>query len=384
MPWSRLILHVDLDAFFASVEQRDDPSLRGTPVLVGGAGRRGVVAAASYEARAFGCRSAMPTREALARCPQAIVVRPRFERYREASLGFRAILESVSPIIEPLSLDEAFVDATGSQRLLGDGATIGQAIRTRVRAELSITCSVGVAANKFLAKLASDLNKPDGLTVLAPESLPGSIADLPIERMWGVGPVTADRLRRRGITRFRDLQESDDDALLALIGEEGLAWKRLAWGLDERPVVTEREPVSIGHERTFGEDLRSVAAAEEELLRLADMVASRLRRKGLRAARLSIKIRFGDYRTITRAVSLGEPSDRSDRIRAAAREVFRRWAEREFRPVRLLGCTAGGLVTEGPQLSLFADPSDAKRGAVDRVADQIRAKFGGDAIGRAR
>lgn len=383
MHWPRLILHVDLDAFFASVEQRDDPTLRGKPVLVGGRGLRGVVAAASYEARAFGCRSAMPMREAIARCPKAIVVTPHFERYREASRAFRAILDGVSPLVEPLSIDEAFVDATGSQRLLGDGRTIAEGVRRRVRDELGLTCSVGVAPSKFVAKLASDLDKPDGCTVIAASELPERLADLPIERMWGVGPVTADRLRRRGILRFRDLQGADDDALRSLLGEEGPAWKRLALGEDDRPVVLERDPVSVGHERTFGENLRTLAEAEAELAALAESVAARLRAKGFRAARVTVKIRFGDFRTITRAETLDEPTDRTDRIVGAARELLRRWASHEFRPVRLLGCTAGGLVREAPQLSLFPDPVDAKKEAVDRVADRIRSRFGSGAIGRA-
>jgi DNA polymerase-4 len=377
------MLHIDLDAFFASVEERDDPSLRGKPVLVGGRGLRGVVAAASYEARAFGCRSGMPMREALARCPKAIVATPRFERYREVSRAFRAILEGVSPLVEPLSIDEAFVDATGSQRLLGEGRAIAEEIRRRVRNELELTCSVGVAPNKFVAKLASDLEKPDGCTVIAAEDLPQRLAELPIERLWGVGPVTADRLRRCGILRFRDLQGADDDALRSLLGDEGPAWKRLALGEDDRPVVLERDPVSVGHERTFGENLRTLAEAETELAALAESVAARLRAKGFRAARVTVTIRFGDFRTITRAKTLDEPTDRTDRIVGTSRDLLRRWAAREFRPVRLLGCTAGGLAREAPQLSLFPDPADAKKEAVDRVADRIRSRFGKDAIGRA-
>jgi DNA polymerase-4 len=383
MSWPRTILHVDMDAFFASVEQLDDPALRGRPVLVGGRGPRGVVAAASYEARAFGCRSAMPSRQALALCPQAIVVRPRFERYKECSLRLRTILESCSPLVEPISIDEAFVDVTGSERLLGDGPSIARSIRERVRGELGLTCSIGVAPNKFVAKLASDLDKPDGLTVIPPDGIAERLAPLPIERIWGVGPVAAGTLRRHGISVFRDLQRADEAELAALLGEAGPQWRRLAWGLDDRPVRVDHEAVTVGHERTFGEDLRRPDQVEAELLGLAEHVAERLRRKELLARRITVKIRFGDFRTITRARTLPEPTDRSDLVRETARAIFRAWASGAFEPVRLIGCSAGGLVAGEPQLGLFDGAAQAKARTVDRVADAIRARFGGDAIGRA-
>jgi DNA polymerase-4 len=240
-----------------------------------------------------------------------------------------------------------------------------------------------VAPNKFVAKLASDLDKPDGLTVIPAEGIAQRLATLAIERMWGVGPVAAQTFHRHGLKTFGDVQRCDEAQLEALFGESGPHWRRLAFGLDEREVSVGHEAVTVGHEQTFGEDLRTAAEVEEHLLGQADEVAARLRRKGLQATRVTVKIRYSDFTTITRARMLDEPTDRSDLLRQAAREVFRRWASREFQPVRLIGCTASGLV-EGPsQLSLFPDPSEEKHRSMDRVADAIRAKFGRGSIGRA-
>ncbi|MFO0828172.1 MAG: DNA polymerase IV [Phycisphaerales bacterium] len=380
MPWPRTILHVDMDAFYASVEQLDDPSLRGRPVLVGGSGRRGVVCAASYEARRFGCRSAMPMAQARALCPQAIIVKPHFDRYHECSDRLMEILESFSPLVQPLSLDEAFVDVSGSLRLFGDGVSIARTIRQRVRDEVHLTCSVGVAPNKFVAKLASDLNKPDGLTVIAPDEVVERLAPLAIERMWGVGPVAAETFRRYGFKTFGDVQQASDETLAALFGDHGEHWKALAFGRDERPVAVERVAASVGHEQTFGEDLRTPAEVETHLAAQAEAVAGRLRRKRLKAARVTVKIRFGDFRTITRSTTLPNATDRTDVLRDEARSLFRAWASSSFRPVRLIGCTASGISTGDEQLELFSDPRAEKRTAVDRVADAIRAKFGRDAI----
>ncbi len=383
MSWPRTILHVDMDAFYASVEQLDDPSLRGKPVLVGGNGRRGVVGAASYEARKFGCRSAMPMAQARALCPHARIVPPRFARYRELSDRLMDIMESYSPLVEPLSLDEAFVDVTGCERLHGDGVTIAQAIRARVRRELGLTCSVGVAPNKFVAKLGSDLQKPDGLTVLPAEGLSERLAPLAIERMWGVGPVAAEAFHRIGVRTFGDLQRLDEEHLANLMGDGARDWKRLSFGEDTRPVVVDRTAKSVGHEQTFGEDLRDRNEVEAYLLQECDDVAARLRRKGMKASRVTVKIRFGDFKTITRSRTLEQATDRSDLLREAARSLFRAWADDGYRPVRLIGCHASGLVDGGEQLALFGGESDTKHVAIDRVSDAIRAKFGKDAISRA-
>jgi DNA polymerase-4 len=289
-PWPRTILHVDMDAFYASVEQLDDPRLRGKPVLVGGNGRRGVVGAASYEARKFGCRSAMPMAQARALCPHAMIVPPRFARYRELSDRLMDIMESYSPLVEPLSLDEAFVDVTGCERLHGDGVTIAQAIRARVRQELGLTCSVGVAPNKFVAKLGSDLQKPDGMTVLPAEGMAERLAPLAIERMWGVGPVAAEAFHRIGVRTFGDLQRLEEEHLANLMGDGARDWKRLSFGEDTRPVVVDRTAKSVGHEQTFGEDLRDRNEVEAYLLQECDDVAARLRRKGMKASRVTVKI----------------------------------------------------------------------------------------------
>ena len=372
-----------MDAFYASVEQLDHPHMRGKPVLVGGNGRRGVVGAASYEARVFGCRSAMPMGQARALCPHAIIARPRFHRYRELSDRLMEIIESFTPLVEPLSLDGAFADVTGSERLHGDGVTIAKAIRARVRAELGLTCSVGVAPNKFVAKLGSDLQKPDGLSVLPPEGLAERLAPLAIERMWGVGPVTAKHLHAIGVRTFGDLQAIDAGQLENLIGEGALDWKRRALGEDDRPVHVEHQAKSVGHEQTFGEDLRDRNEVESHLMDECDDVAARLRRKGLKAGRLTIKIRFGDFRTITRSQTLDEATDRSDRLREAARSLFRAWADGQYRPVRLIGCSASRLSEGNEQLVLFGEPQATKHAAIDKVSDAIRAKFGKDAIARA-
>ncbi|MBL9119293.1 MAG: DNA polymerase IV [Phycisphaerae bacterium] len=383
MSWPRTILHVDMDAFYASVEQLDNPALRGKPVLVGGNGRRGVVGAASYEARKFGCRSAMPMGQARALCPQAIVTPPRFHRYRELSERLMEIIERYSPLVEPLSLDEAFADVTGSERLHGDGVTIAKAIRSQVREELGLTCSVGVAPNKFVAKLGSDLQKPDGLSVLPPDGLAERLAPLAIERMWGVGPVTAKLLHQIGVRTFGDLQAIDGQQLENLIGESALDWKRRAFGEDDRPVHTDHTAKSVGHEQTFGEDLRDRQEVESHLMDECDDVAARLRRKGLKAGRLTVKIRFGDFKTITRSLTLDESTDRSDRLREAARTLFRAWADVHYRPVRLIGCSTSQLSEGNEQLSLFDEPGATKHAAIDKVSDAIRAKFGKDAIARA-
>src|SRR5262245_48268274 len=253
---ARVILHVDMDAFYASIEQLDDPALRGRPVLVGGTGPRSVVCAASYEARPFGCRSAQPMGMALRMCPQAVVVVPRFARYREVSDAMFAILHDVSPLVEPLSIDEAFVDLTGTERLLGPAERVAQEIRRRIRAELGVTASVGVAPNKFVAKIASDLNKPDGLTVVAPGKVLEMLHALPIERMWGVGPATASRFRSLGVTTIGALAAWSEERLRREFGAAGAEhFFHLARGDDDRPVVPDAQAKSIGHEETFDTDL---------------------------------------------------------------------------------------------------------------------------------
>jgi DNA polymerase-4 len=378
----RTILHLDLDAFFASVEQRDDPSLRGRPVLVGGSGPRGVVSAASYEARRFGCRSAMPTASARRLCPEAVVVKPRFEAYSAASEAVFDLMERTTPLIEPLSIDEAFLDVTGSRRLLGDGPTIAQHLRDRINRATGLTASVGVASNKFLAKLASDFSKPDGLAVVDDAWLREVLPGLSIGRLWGVGPVLEKALRRRGLHTFRDVAEAEPAVLGPLVGGDAARLQRLARGVDERPVVVDRAAKSIGQERTFAEDLVEVEEVKAILLREVEAIARRLRRAGLRARTLSLKIRFGDYRTISRSTTWDSPADRTDLLWQRAEQLFDQWAAASFQPVRLIGASVSQLASGPLQPGLFTHEDEARRQALDAVADRIAERFGRAAASR--
>ncbi|MEC7352023.1 MAG: DNA polymerase IV [Planctomycetota bacterium] len=382
-PRSRTILHCDLDAFFASVEQMDDPSLRGRPVLVGGTGLRGVVAAASYEARRFGCRSAMPTSIALQRCPDAVLLPGRSARYGELSRQFMSILEDASPLVEPLSLDEAFVDVTGSRRLLGDGVQIARWIRQRTLDEVGLVVSIGVAPNKFVAKIASDLEKPDALCVIEPSGLAERLASLPIERMWGLGPRSVERFRLEGFSTFGDLQRSSPGQLAARFGDSAARFHSLSLGIDERPLAPERTAKSIGQERTFGEDISELDTLRGILLGEVEQVAERLRRKGSHATRVTLKIRFGDFQTITRSRTLGSPTSVTGTLWEAGLSVFEDWARTQFRPVRLLGFTVSGF--DGPDApSLFPDPGDERGKRIDDVTDRIHDRFGEASISRAK
>ncbi len=378
----RRILHLDMDAFYASVEQRDRPELRGRPVLVGSDRPRGVVAAASYEARAFGCRSAMPTARALGLCPDAAVVAPRFERYVEASRRVFAVLERYAPVVQPVSIDEAFLDLTGTERLLGPAADVARALKRDVRAATSLTASVGIAPNRLLAKIASDLRKPDGLEVIEEGDVDRVLLPLPVERLWGVGPVTAERLHGMGVRTVGDLRAVPPARLRARFGAAGEDLRRLARGIDDSPVVPDREAKSVGHEETFEVDLPEPEEVRAVLREQAEAVGRRLRRHGLRAGGVSLKIRFGDYETISRSAVLPEPADAAQALRDAALAVFDRWAAEGFRPVRLIGMAAQHLTGGGGQGALFADPGAARRRDIDRALDEIRDRFGDRTIRR--
>ncbi|MFM2163601.1 MAG: polymerase [Planctomycetota bacterium] len=372
---ARVILHVDMDAFYASVEQRDDPALRGRPVLVGGREGRGVVCAASYEARRFGCRSAMPMAQAMRLCPQAAVVKPDFAKYTAASQAIRAIFGRYSPEIEPLALDEAFIDVTASLALFGSGRRIGEEIRAAVRSELSLTCSVGVAPNKFCAKIASDLRKPDALVEFDARSLAETLAPLEIERMWGVGPVAAGQLRSRGYATFGDIQRAGEERLAQDFGDAGRSWHRLSRGIDDREVVVDRTAKSVGEEETFPEDIDSVREIEERLLAQADEVGRRLRARGLYAQTVAIKIRFSDFATHTHARTLDSPTDHTNELREAARALLASFAAREWRAVRLCGFAASRVTGHAGQLPLFDDGKREKLAKLDDLRDRIRARF---------
>ena len=320
----RVIMHVDMDAFFASVEQFDDPSLRGKPVLVGGAGNRGVVAAASYEARVFGCHSAQPMIVARRLCPDAAVVKPNGARYREISSRVFEILGGFTPLLQPLSVDEAFLDVTGSLRLLGEPREIAQRIKHDIKAQTGLNASVGVAPNKFLAKLASDLEKPDGLVVIERERINEVLTPLPVTVIFGIGPAARGRLERLGVRTIGDALGLPVETLEGRLGSFGRRVWELARGIDDRPVRTDHEAKSISHEQTFG-----VNAADPEFVRAvimtqAEDVARRLRRHGRTARTVTIKIRFGDFETVTRSATLPGATDRTDEVVVGGARALRR------------------------------------------------------------
>ena len=373
-----------MDAFFAAVEQRDQPALRGKPVLVGGEGPRSVVATASYEARPFGCRSAMPVAQAKRLCPQAIIVPPHFQRYRQVSEAMFDILGDFTPLIEPLSIDEAFLDLTGTQRLHGSAESVARRIKQRVREELHLTISVGVASNKFLAKLASDLQKPDGLTIIRPKDIDRILPPLPISRIWGIGPKTQARLNDLGIKKIGDIRKLSLDVLVAKFGSEGERYHRLAYGLDDRDVTPDSQTKSIGQEQTFGIDICDPEELRSVLLGEVEQVARRLRRHDLRARGVTLKIRDGAFNTITRAAPLDPPTNLTQALWDAARGIFDTWAGASFKPLRLLGVQANSLTADAEQLPLFADAKTEQQRRIDTALDQINARFGKTAVSRGR
>jgi DNA polymerase-4 len=375
----RCILHLDMDAFFAAVEQRDRPELRGKPLLIGHDGPRGVVATASYEARRFGCHSAQPMAIARRLCPQAIILSARGGRYEEVSERMFALLEEFSPQIEPLSIDEAFLDLAGTERALGEPESVARRLKERIRSELELTASVGLAANKFLAKLASDMDKPDGLTVIGPGDVDRILPPLPVTRLWGVGPATAERLRRLGVRTIGDLRRWPDERFEEHFGADGRRYRDLAWGVDDRPVVPDREARSISHERTFETDVAEVDEVRRVLLDQVEQVARRVRKHGLKAGGVSVKIRFGDFQTITRSRTLDHPTDATAELWRAAASLLDAWP---FRPVRLIGMAAERMSRAAGQLPLFAEPGSDRQRRLDTVTDRINARFGTRAIRR--
>ena len=381
MESQRQILHVDMDAFYASVEQRDDPSLRGKPVVVGGRSRRGVVAAASYEVRPFGVRSAMSMVEALQRCPDAVVVPPRMGRYAAVSEEVFAIFHRFTPLVEGLSFDEAFLDVTASRRLFGDGIAIARRIKDAIRSELELTASAGVAPAKFVAKVASDLDKPDGLVVVAPEGVREFLAPLPIERMWGVGKKASAQLRARGFRTIGDLASTSPETLEAALGSWGRSVHALARGHDPRPVVPDRDAKSIGAEETFETDLRTAADLERPLLHQAARVAARLSRSQLRASCVTVKLKYHDHTLKTRQLRLPEPVADTDSIYDAARSLLPRFPP-TARGVRLTGVSVSEL-HEGPAApALFPDERRAKRERIEALTGELRERFGSAGVTR--
>ena len=378
------ILHVDMDAFFASVELLDRPDARGKPAIVGHAGGRGVVTSATYEARRFGVRSAMPMSQALRLCPNAIILPPHYDKYVEHSRAVMDIFREVTPLVEPLSIDEAFLDVAGARRLLGSPRRIAELIRARVREERGLTCSVGVAGTKFMAKLASGRAKPDGLLVIPPADTLAYLRPLPVGALWGVGASTQASLERMGMRTVGDLADAPLAVLQRAVGEAGARrLHELANGRDHRQVVTESREKSIGHENTFAVDVAEPDRLRRELLRLSGRVGERLRTHGMLSRTVSIKVRFSDFRTLTRSRTLTEPTNVGRRLFEEAWDIFG-MLQLDLRqtPIRLIGVRAEQLVdVRGDALALW-DPDEEWR-ETERALDAVSARFGRGAIGPA-
>ena len=377
------ILHVDMDAFYASVEERDQPELRGQPVIVGGIAGRGVVCAASYEARKYGVHSAMPTATARRLCPHGVFLPVRMKHYAQISRQIRDIFFAFTPLVEPLSLDEAFLDVRGCDGMFGQAPEIARQIKARIQAETGLTASVGMAPNKFLAKLASDHGKPDGFVVLPPERVTEFLTPLPVGRIWGVGAKGEKRLHALGIRTIGQLAALPERILTDHFGKAGRQMWQLAHGQDDRLVVPDREAKSISTETTFAQDIGDRDILRVYLLDLVDHLASRLRHEGLHGRTIELKIRSSDFRTRNRSASLAEPTNLTDVLWQAAIELFERSLSRELLPVRLLGVGAARLARDPVvQRGLFDGEVRDKQGALDRAVDVIRGQFGIGAIRR--
>lgn len=373
----RWIMHVDMDAFFASVEQRDDPALQGKPVIVCGKSRRSVVATASYEARAFGVHSAMPLSQAKRLCPHGCFVAPRFEAYREASDAIHQVMLHYADTYEPISLDEAFLDISGMGRQYPTLGSIGRAIKEEIRCAVHLTASVGIAPNKFLAKMASDMNKPDGLCIIPYGREQEVLAPLPVRRLWGVGRVTEKKLLAAGFRTIADIQEAAPEKLSALLGNQGPLLKALSLGIDERPIISSRQVKSIGDESTYEYDLTDRRAIDREIAIHSDIVAQRLRRHDLAARTISLKIRFASFKTIMRSLSLEEGTNLQETIDSACQTLLSRIPLTEG--IRLIGVTASNLGTPLSIPSLFSDKEE-KRARAAKAMDSIQEKYGRKAL----
>ena len=380
----RTILHVDMDAFYASVEERERPDLAGRPVVVGGNPEgRGVVAAANYAAREYGVRSAMPAARARLLCPHAVFIRSRMTLYAEVSAEIRVIFERYTPLVEPLSLDEAFLDVGASEELFGTGVDIARRIKGDIRSELGLVASVGVAPNRFLAKLASDLDKPDGLVVVAPGSVQEFLDPLPVEKLWGVGAAAEKRLRALGVHTIADLRTRPETALGEQFGKWGHRLFELAHGRDDRPVSPEQEARSISHETTFEIDVTQDAALRACLRGLTEQVAWRVRKQGLCARTVEIKVRYADFRTVNRAAGLAAASNRTRDLWACASRLLTRQLARRADPVRLLGMGVCRLTRERvEQPDLFDAPVAARQQRIDSMVDAVNERFGAAGLRR--
>jgi len=376
------IIHLDMDAFYPSVEVLDNPQLKGKPVIVGGSRQRGVVSSASYEARKFGVHSAQPMATAMRLCPHGIVLPVRMARYKEVSGQVFEIFHLFTPLVEPLSIDEAFLDVTGSTRLLGSPIEIAKKIKQMVVEKTGLTISAGVAPSKFVAKIASDMEKPDGLTVVPADKIREFLDPLPIKKMWGVGKVTQEALTRLSIHTFKDLRQMPVEVLEKKFGKHGIHMHQLSLGIDDRDVVTAHEVKSIGHEITYSKDILDLELAKRELLSLANQVARRMRREGVEGKTITLKVKYNDFVRITRSVTLHKYTNDSAEIYSNICSLLEKTAVGK-RPVRLLGISLSNLadIGSGRQLSLFNHQEpDEKRNELNKALDSIFEKFGDKGI----
>ncbi|PKN30908.1 MAG: DNA polymerase IV [Deltaproteobacteria bacterium HGW-Deltaproteobacteria-21] len=381
----RWIIHLDMDAFYPAVEVLDNPDLKGKPVIVGGSRKRGVVSSASYEARKFGVHSAQPIAKALRLCPHGIFLPVRMHRYVEISEQVFGIFHRFTPLVEPLSIDEAFLDVTGSTRLFGTPVEIARKIKDQVLGETGLTVSAGVAPSKFVAKIASDMEKPDGLTVVTAEMVGTFLDPLPVGKMWGVGKVTQEALARLNVRTFRDLRLLDVELLDRAFGKHGVKMHLLAMGIDERVVEVEHETKSIGHEDTYDQDIMDLDLAGEELLSLAHRVGKRLRAESLKGRTVTLKVKYSDFVLVTRSVTLRSPTDDGFEIFSAVSALLPK-TEAGKRPVRLLGVSVSHLVPRGHEDQfLFQDEKKhSRKNELNTAMDSIQERFGKKGIGPAR
>ncbi len=381
-----MILHIDMDAFYAAIEQRDNQQLRGKPVVVGGSKGRGVVTAASYEARRFGIHSAMPGRQAAQLCPDAIFLPGRISYYAEVGRKVRDIFHRYTPLVQPLSLDEAFLDVSGSERLFGDAVAIGKTIKQAIKTELDLTASVGVAPLKFVAKIASDLNKPDGFVEVGPADVIAFLDPLPVSRLWGVGRVGCERLAKLNLHRIGDVRVFDRSILKDKLGKWGEHLWRLANGIDSRKVVPDHRAKQISHERTFSEDIADPEMLRAVVSHLSEQVARRLRRHHRAARSVGIKYRREDFRTFSRSKSFAQGVKSTDSIFRGAASLLDDMRKRQPRPVRLIGVSVGSLTEpDAPrQMALFdLHQGDSSQREVDKVVDSLSDQLGSDTVYRA-
>lgn len=372
-----------MDAFYASVEERDHPELRGKPIIVGGnATSRGVVAAANYIARRYAIHSAMPTKSAIKLCPSVILLPPRIKHYAEISHQIRDIFARFTPLIEPLSLDEAFLDVTGSLKLFGSAETIGHSIQQTIQKELGLAASIGIAPNKFIAKIASDIDKPNGFVCITPEAIHTFLDPLPIQRIWGVGRVTEKRFTEAGLHTLGDVRRLTKAQADELLGNHGKQFRKLAQGIDDRPVIAEHMTKSISHETTFAADIIDRDTLTAWLLGLTEQVMRRVRRKGFKGRTIHLRLRFNDFTTITRSKTLKQPTDITKTVWETVLDLLKRHLP-NGQPVRLIGMGIDGLESsETKQGELFTAPELKKQSRVDHVVDDIQSRFGSAALKR--